>query len=168
MAAEFEEYLLPMGGPPEERRAMFWFNHIGWIGYYFAQLEWASYWLAAEVGTAQQKDAIGGKGFVSRNQYCKKHIVANISQPQVRHQWMTFFDEINDCAEMRNDILHNPLESNLNKTKSLEVKFEQGIRLMRDGGGKVIELGDVQQFNRRLVELNDKMIELMRQTVGLQ
>lgn len=142
----------------------FWFDQIGWVGYFFAQLEWASFWLAEEVGTPDQKRVVAGKNFVARNVYVRDEVVPRLPATALRDDWLIFFDDINACADMRNDILHNPLEPNMHDIENQGVKLDQGIRLLRENGRRVVEIGDVQHFTNGLRALNAKMISLMQRT----
>jgi hypothetical protein len=142
----------------------YWFHQIGWIGYHFAQLEWASYWLAEEVGTEQQKSAIVGKSFVSRCRYAKEHLTPNVPNRELGDKWSEFFDALIDSAATRNAILHNPLEPNMHDLANQGVRLDQGIRLLRARGRKILGLGDVQHYNYCLVELNHTMLNLMNRT----
>lgn len=142
----------------------FWFHQIGWVGYFFAQLEWASFWLTEEVGTPDQKKAVAGKNFVARNTYVHDEVVQHLPATALRDEWLAFFNEINACAEMRNDILHNPLEPNMHDIQNQGVRLDQGIRLLRESGRKVLEIGEVQHYTEGLRDLNAKMISLMQRT----
>ena len=64
---------------------------------------------------------------------------------------------------MRNTILHNPLELNVDEINAHGIKINQGI-LMLKRGGTVLTLGDVQQYTTTMVDLHKRVIELLSRT----
>lgn len=141
-----------------------WFDEIGWLGYFFAQLEWCTFWLAELIGSDEQRSVICKRLFADRCKYAKNNLVPQLKEASLRDEWSALLDEIAKTGTMRNEILHNPLNVNVKEIESHGVKIDQGIRLLREKGGKVIELGEVQEFTKRIRDLNGRMIDLMERT----
>lgn len=156
-------YLKMISSNPDDW-SNFWFDQIGWVGYFFAQLEWVTYWLADEVGSRAQQHEIKSRTFCARAKYANRHLVPKITDVKLRDDWTAFIKSIIKCSNMRNDILHNPLEINLDELQAGGVKINHGIRLMQKSGRKVVQLADVQDFTTGLRALNVTMLELMERT----
>lgn len=142
----------------------FWFDQIGWLGYFFSQLEWCTFWLADTIGSDEQKKVICRKGFVERCRYAASDLVPRLNESSLRIEWSEFLAETAKTAAMRNKILHNPLDVNIREMQSNGVSIEQGIRLLRENGGEILGLGDVQQFTKTIRDLNLRMVDLMERT----
>lgn len=143
----------------------FWFDQIGWLGYFFSQLEWCTFWLADRIGSEEQKTVICKKRFVERCNYAVSDLVPRLDESALRTEWSVFLVEAAKSAAMRNKILHNPLDVNIREMQSNGVSINQGIRLLREKGGEILGLGDVQQFTNTIRDLNFRMIDLMERTV---
>lgn len=141
-----------------------WMDELGWVGYRFGQLEWASFWLTEEIAP-NHWNAIAELPFEKRCVYARKTIVPLMSDPRLRNEWRELFKEICRCAPMRNKIVHNPLEVSLHGIPAAKVTVDKGILLMRERGRRVL-IGEVQAFREELMALHDRMIDLMKRTRG--
>lgn len=163
MAHTPERYFL-MHKHDDDDYSQYWFHQVGWLGYYFAQLEWATFWLANNVGSKADGKSISSKGFAARCKEARKNLVPKIKDAQLQREWDAFLIQIAACGRTRNDILHNPLEINIEEMAKNGVTIDQGILLLREKGRKVLGLGDVQHFTKNLMALNAAMIDLMKRT----
>lgn len=160
-----ERYLLPINSLPDDWSS-FWFHQIGWVGYYFGQLEWIPYLLADRVGCSKSKrKKMTGMGFSERLLFAKKQFLPKLSDSTLRNEWDNLLDRVSQCGKMRNEILHNPLELNLEEIEAHGVRVHQGIRLLKKGE-KILGLGDVQLFTKTMISLHREAIALLKVTSG--
>lgn len=140
-----------------------WHHHLGWIAYHFAQLEWASYWLADGLGSLEFCESIAETPFVERCKIVRTEIVPLIADQNLRRDWKSLFGKMMNQAPMRNNILHNPLEVRMDQMNVGGITASQGIMLMRNRGQRILP-DKVQIFSDELKKLHIKMIELMKRT----
>lgn len=141
-----------------------WFREIGWIGYYFGQMEWTPYLLADRVGASQgQQKKMRGMTFAQRCVSARTSLVPQVGDPALRMQWDAILVEVGECGKMRNKILHNPFELNLNEIQSHGINVHQGIRLLKNGC-RILSLGDVQEYSTGLVDLHTRILDLLART----
>ena len=138
----------------------YWFDALGWVSYFFAQLEWSSYAVIDRLGDAKDKSRVTEQGFTSRSKRAAELVNMRLatSDASLAVEWATFWQKAIDSAPMRNDILHNPLTVNLHGMQS--VGSTEGIKLMQKPGAPLIELGEVQAYVDELKELNVLMLDL--------
>lgn len=162
MSHEPTQYVL-LSSLDESDWTNIWINELGMVGYSFALLEWASFWLADEVGGAGCRKSISNLGFTDRCVYARKKIIPLISDRDLRIEWQQLLKEMERCAAMRNNIAHNPMEIDLGDSTKRGLKVDTGIVLMKQKGRKVL-IGEVQHFRSELGELAKRMILLMKRT----
>lgn len=140
-----------------------WFDQIGWVGYYFGQMEWTPYLLGERVGCSKKNQTkMRNMTFSERCKFAKAELTSTLD-PTLQQEWRGVLDEISKCGAMRNTILHNPLELNVDEINAHGIKINQGI-LMLKRGGTVLTLGDVQQYTTTMVDLHKRVIELLSRT----
>ena len=149
------------GGNGNER---YWFLTLGWVAYYFAQLEWSSYAVIDRLGDAKDKSLAINENFIPRTERAKALVKARLSKfdPILADEWATFWKRAIAAAPMRNSILHNPLTVNLHGMQS--VGNTEGIKLMKKPGAPLLELGEVQAYADDLRTLNVLMLDLFDRT----
>ena len=141
-----------------------WFNAFGWVAYFFAQLEWSSYDVINRLGDAKDKSLAINQKFKPRTQRAGALVEARLRKfdPILADEWATFWQRAIDAAPMRNSILHNPLTVNLHGMQS--VGNTEGIKLMKEPGAPLLELGEVQAYADDLRTLNVFMLDLFDRT----
>ena len=138
----------------------YWFDVLGWVSYFFAQLEWSSYAVIDRLGDANDKSRVTGQNFTSRSKRAAELVNMRLvaSDVSLATEWANFWQKAIAAASMRNDILHNPLTVNLHGMQS--VGATEGIKLMQKPGAPLLELGEVQAYADELRELNVLMLNL--------
>jgi len=106
-----------------------------------------------------------GMGFSERLLFAKKQFLPKLSDSTLRNEWDNLLDRVSQCGKMRNEILHNPLELNLEEIEAHGVRVHQGIRLLKKGE-KILGLGDVQLFTKTMISLHREAIALLKVTSG--
>jgi hypothetical protein len=142
----------------------YWFDALGWVSYFFAQLEWSSYAVIDRLGNATDKSLVTGQGFKPRTQRAAALVDTRLatSDPDLALEWSTFWKGVIDSAPKRNAILHNPLTVNLHGMQS--VGETEGIKMMKRQGMPLLELGEVQAYADELRKLNVLMLDLFDRT----
>jgi hypothetical protein len=141
-----------------------WFHHIGLVGYYFGQMEWLPYLFGDRVGcSVTQRRKMISLTFAERCDFAQSNFVPRIRDQALRLEWSEILNEVRKCGKMRNDILHNPLELNLSEILHHGVKVDQGIRLLKKGG-RILKIGDVQHYTRTMVDLHQRILDLLART----
>jgi hypothetical protein len=138
-----------------------WMREIGWVGYYFGQLEWAPIWLAQQVGSKTKQKKVTNKSFQERCEFVRTELLGEVADPALRARWDAFLTGARGCAKLRNEILHNPLELNVDEINRHGIRVDQGIRLLRGKVATLITIGDVQAHTESMIALHKEMIELM-------
>jgi hypothetical protein len=158
-----QKFTYLIGGAPDDWTEE-WFRQVGFVGYYFGQLEWVPYLLSDRVGCSNTKRRKLPKlTFAERCRFAKAELLPKIADSTLRQEWEKALDDVSKCGKMRNDILHNPLELNVAEINAHGIKVDQGIRLLKQGG-KILSIGDVQHFSRSMRDLHIQVIELLART----
>ena len=149
------------GGAGNDR---YWFLTLGWVSYYFAQLEWSSYAVIDRLGDATDKSWATQQNFQPRTRRAAELVKAQLAKfdPSLASEWATFWQKVIDAGPMRNKVLHNPLTVNLHGMQS--VGDTEGIKLMKKPGAPLLELGEVQAYADELMGLNVLMLDLFDRT----
>lgn len=79
-----------------------WFRQLGFVGYYFGQLEWAPCWLADQVGSQTQQRKLPKMSFAERCNFAKTALVPKLNDLALKEEWSTILDEVGACGKMRN------------------------------------------------------------------
>ncbi|GGD68939.1 hypothetical protein [Lacimicrobium alkaliphilum] len=140
-----------------------WFDAYGWIACYFAQLEGLSYALIDLLCDAQDKVRFKKLPYQKRMDQARTMICAHFKaqgQMALADEWDAFLCEAKAAAPLRNKILHNPLSINLALGDPLN-NPDAGIILTHQPGQPVLKLGAVQEFARSMLELNNRMQDLL-------
>lgn len=141
-----------------------WFHEIGSVGYYFGQMEWTPYLLGDRVGCSNaHRRKMTQLTFAQRCEFAKTNFLPKIEEMLLRQEWTDALDNVSKCGTMRNEILHNPLELNINEILESGIKVDQGIRLLKKGG-RILGIGDVQHFTATMVDLHRHILELLART----
>lgn len=146
----------------------YWFDALGWVAYYFAQLEWASYLIidtleADEKAREDKKDT----GYFTRSKFAATLIAQHAaSEPVLAADWASFWNDACGLNTMRNNVLHNRLTKDLLAEEV--VGPDDGIRLVKEQGQPLIKLGTVQHYVERLVAMNRRLQGLVQRTPALQ
>lgn len=138
----------------------YWFDALGWVAYYFAQLEWASYLiidaLEADEKTREDKK---DKGYFNRSKFAAALIAQHAaSEPQLAADWASFWNEACSLNGMRNNVLHNRLTKDLLADEA--VGPDDGIRLVK-------EQGHLHKDKEKRVELQTRIMELLKRHARL-
>ena len=149
------------GGNGNER---YWFLTLGWVAYYFAQLEWSSYAVIDRLENNNDKLRVTKQNFMKRTTRAAELVDIQLakSNASLAAEWATFWKRAIAAAPMRNSILHNPLTVNLHGMQS--VGNTEGIKLMKKPGAPLLELGEVQAYADDLRTLNVLMLDLFDRT----
>ena len=158
--ASIQRYLKMSG----EGNSGYWFDALGWVSYFFAQLEWSSYAVIDRLGDATDKSLATKQKFKPRTERAAELVNLRLAKfdLSLASEWATFWKKAIDAAPMRNTILHNPLTVNLHGMES--VGDTEGIKLMKKPGTPLLELGDVQAYVDELRNLNVLMLDLFDRT----
>lgn len=135
-------------------------HQLGFVAYYFSQLEYASIWLADHVELVAST-----KGFKKRCDDARERLVPQLASIAIRAEWDAFFLAAAACSTQRNDILHNPLEVNAEQFLKSGIDKSKGIILLQVPGRPILGLRAVQDYSRKLVDLHFQMLDLMKRTM---
>lgn len=140
----------------------YWFDAFGWIVYYFAQIEWASYVVIDKLELPAQRPSSTALLFKRRCQRAEALMAAYLTDAQLAADWADFWADAIAAAVMRNKILHNPFTIALDG-RDVATPHD-GIKLMQDPARPVVGLGRVQAFGSQLIELAQRMHQLFART----
>ena len=155
----------------ETEFAGYWVRALGWIAYYFAQLEGLSFKLILTLAPEADCPSLMRLPFQRRTEEAKvlvcSHFLA-IEDQEAAEGWSMLLDDIGDAASLRNAILHNPFTIHMLASQGIQAP-DEGIILMRRSDRPVIKLGAVQAFSEHVTELNRRMLFLLetRPPVGV-
>lgn len=142
----------------------FWFDALGLVAFYFARLEWCSYAVVDRLGDVKDKSRAMEQNFKPRAKRAAELVRSQLatSDANLAGEWATFWQKATDAASMRNEILHNPLTVNLPGMRSFGNM--EGIKLMKQPGSPLLELGEVQAYVDDLRTLDALMLDLFERT----
>lgn len=140
-----------------------WFDVLGWVAYYFAQLEGASYLIIESLEqTPAVRDVCCDLGYEKRSKVAAGLIAAKVAgDATLTADWQAFWTKAIDAAPMRNKVLHNPLTKDLLAQEEMEE--HDGVQV-RKGKKSVLTLGAVQAYNDQLVALNRELRDLLQRS----
>ncbi|MDH0866481.1 hypothetical protein [Mitsuaria sp. GD03876] len=140
----------------------YWFDALGWVAYFFAQVEWAAYVVVEKLEAPADRLRSSKLLFKARCQRADVLMAAHVKDAQLADEWSEFWADAIAAAPMRNKILHNPFTLGLD---GRDVATEHdGIKLIQDAGQPVLKLGRVQTYNEQLSALVRRMHELFSRT----
>lgn len=141
----------------------FWFDAYGWIACYFAQLEGLSYALIERLAGHNCSAKLAKLPYQARMEMARELVFEhfkNRGEAELADEWVAFLEEARSTAPMRNRILHNPLTVSLASGDQLHDE-NVGIVLTHEPGKPVLKLGEVQDFSKKMLELNLRMQTLL-------
>lgn len=153
------------GGNSATDVSEYWVDALGQVAWFFAYLEWCSFEIVERLGSAADRDRLNKWGFSERTRRASLVLdrFLRSQDDALADEWKGLLGEILGTAEMRNQVLHNPLSLSFDRIDA-GVGPEHGIRLMRDSSKRVVSLGAVQAFAAQLRVLNARLISLLART----
>jgi hypothetical protein len=164
MAKPGQKFLY-MGPDKDDDYATEWILSLGRLAYSFAQLEGCSIWLLNQFCTADEKAHVREQNFVQRNVVVGLLLHYKGLREAILNDWLNLLIDMSDAAGMRNKIFHNPLNVDLRRLDVDGIKASDGILAIKKGGDLILGLGDLQEFEDKLRELNLRMLDLMERTL---
>lgn len=142
----------------------YWFDVLGWVAYYFAKLEGASYVLIESLENVPAvRDVCFELGYTARCRVAAGLVAAHVAADmQLAADWAAFWPRATAAASIRNKVLHNPLTKDL--LAGEQMGPEDGVMLVKVAGRPILKLGAVQAFSDELVKLNQELAALMNRT----
>lgn len=161
--SEPKRYLKFVGGSSDDHSG-YWFDALGWMASFFAQLEGVSYSVVEKLAPPVEVGTLLKLSFRKRNIAASKLLQAHLAeQPALASEWSDFFARVMSAAPRRNHFMHNPLTVNL-KEMQKGIGPEHGIILIHEPGRPVIGIREVQDYVEELRSLNYIMLDLLERT----
>lgn len=144
----------------------YWIDALGLIACYFAQMEGLSHAIVDLLGNAGDQKRLTKMPYQDRTEYARALVFNCLNQrsdTKLAVEWDALMKEAISFAQMRNDILHNPLSINIASGTGIEDP-QQGIILLRKEGRPRVKLGKVQAFANTMRDFNRRMLDLMQRS----
>lgn len=147
-----------------------WIDALGQVAFWFAQLEWCSYWVIDSFRPGGLTPKLAKQPFSTRTETAAVALAGHLADtqlPELAERWESFFAEILAAAHRRNAVLHSPLVVKVDRAPDGTLSKALTLAQMRDRETlPYVELHDVRDLALELERLAVRMTELV-QTTGM-